>query len=113
MATSAKRSQPSKPVVLQPTTPAPATTEQVPATPKAKKDRSKLYAKVPATGTITVLVSSNPKRASKKSAPRFDLYRSGMTIAEHTAAYEKAGHAKSLANADRRWDVAHGFISIG
>ena len=70
------------------------------------------YAPSVAQGTITVLVTSNPKRANKKSAPRFDLYRTGMTVAEHTEAYKVAGFAKGLANADRRWDMAHGFIRI-
>jgi hypothetical protein len=93
--------------------PASAPAEQAPRTPAAKRDRSTLYAKAPAAnGVITLLVTSNPKRANKKSAPRFDLYRNGMTVAEHTAAYEKAGFAKSLANADRRWDLAHKFIEV-
>jgi len=80
--------------------------------PKAKRTRADNWAKSVPAGTITVLVTSNPKRANKKSAPRFDLYRTGMSVAEHTEAYAKAGFAKSLANADRRWDMAHGFIRI-
>jgi hypothetical protein len=79
---------------------------------KAKRTRADNYAPGVPAGTIQVLVASNPKRANKKSAPRFDLYRNGMSVAEHTALYVEKGFAKSLANADRRWDMAHGFIRI-
>lgn len=52
---------------------------------------------------ITVLVA-NPKRDGSKAQKRFDLYRSGMTVAEFLAAGGVRG--------DLVWDVEHDHISI-
>jgi hypothetical protein len=53
---------------------------------------------------ITVLVSENPKKVGSKSYDRFNLYKTGMTVAEYVAAGGFLG--------DIRWDVRHGFISV-
>lgn len=84
---------------------APAPVEVAPVEAKAAKVR---YAKRDwaATDIITLLVEKNPK--SKKSAGRYALYRTGMSVAE----YAEAVGNKTLANADLRWDVARNFISI-
>jgi hypothetical protein len=66
--------------------------------------------------------NAKPKRA--KSAERMALYdRSpeGMSLEQHTAAYKDFRYSsgsqigkgyKSLATADRRWDLKRGFISV-
>ena len=119
MSTSAKRSTHAKPApakaseALQDTRPA---TEQAPANPPKAKSPGKFagWRKTGLPGNeavITVLVSSNPKRANKKSAPRFDIYRTGMTVAEMRAEYEKRGF-KGFATPDLKWDIAHNFISV-
>jgi hypothetical protein len=61
-------------------------------------------------GKITVLAKENPKRAG--AAKRFALYKTGMAVADYIKAAVKIGASESYANADIRWDVAHGFISV-
>jgi hypothetical protein len=53
---------------------------------------------------IKVLVSSNPRREGSWGEQSFNLYKNGMTVAEHRA---KGGRA-----ADLRWDLSHGYISL-
>jgi hypothetical protein len=55
--------------------------------------------------TITVLVAANPKRPGSATHARFELYRTGMTVAEFLAA---GGRSVDLA-----WDEGHGFIRLG
>src|SRR5215471_8007031 len=88
-----------------PETPAPEAKVETPAKVRyAKRDWA-------AGDVITLLVVKNPK--SKKSAARYALYKSGMTVAEYGQAVVDGGHGnKTLANADLRWDVAREFISI-
>jgi len=82
---------------------------ETPVEAKAAKVR---YAKRDwAPSSIITLVAPNGK--SGKSKARYDLYRSGMTVAEYADAVKAGGHGgKTLANADLRWDVARGFITI-
>ena len=96
------------PVVIEtPTVETP--TVETPVEAKAAKVR---YAKRDwAPSSIITLVAPNGK--SGKSKARYDLYRSGMTVAEYADAVKAGGHGgKTLANADLRWDVARGFITI-
>jgi len=63
---------------------------------------------------IVVLAANNPKK--RGAAPRFALYRSGMTVQEYIDAQIKSnlkGTGKALALADIRWDATAGFISVG
>ena len=55
--------------------------------------------------TITVLADKNPKRAGSKAAARFELYHSGMTVADFVAA---GGTVTKLA-----LDVNRGQVSVG
>jgi hypothetical protein len=103
----------STPAVL--TTPAPTTPEvtPTPTTPetplaiqgifpvvKAKYARGP----IPATAVITVL-TANPKKPGSKTWYRFQMYQTGMTVVQALAAGIEMG--------DVRWDLAHGFISLG
>jgi hypothetical protein len=70
-------------------------------------------AKEAATGTIRLTdkgKADKPKRA--KAMDRFKLYRDGMTVAEYIEESHKAGNSKALAQADVRWDVAKGLITV-
>jgi hypothetical protein len=82
--------------------------EEVPAT-KPVKVR---YAKRDwaSTDIITLVQPNNPK--SGKSKNRYDLYTNGMSVADYATAVVNHGGSKTLANADLRWDVARGFITI-
>lgn len=63
---------------------------------------------------ITVLVSSNPKRAGSKSAERFALYAYALTVSQYlnSAAAVQGGKPEKY-RADLHWDVKHGFVRIG
>jgi hypothetical protein len=117
-ATTEKRVLPT--VTAPATSPAPASTEQT-AKPKAK--RNDAWRKLPLPGdeqVITVLATDkNPKRGD--SAVRFAIYQNGMTVKAFRTIYADNAKAKKtewvrgglpLANADLRWDLAHGFISV-
>lgn len=65
---------------------------------------------------ITVLAEGNPKVKGSKSARRFALYRSGMTIQEYVDAVGKLrGEPNPARKAirDVEYDVAHGYIRVG
>lgn len=62
------------------------------------------YARYPKNSVITVLVEHNPKNKGTLAFQRFDLYRSGMTIAEYVAAGGRTGDVKN--------DVAAQYISV-
>lgn len=53
---------------------------------------------------IQLLVDENPKRKKSDSWHRFNLYRTGMTIAEYIAAGGMPG--------DINYDVKHQLISV-
>lgn len=53
---------------------------------------------------ITVLVASNPKKVGSKARDRFDLYRSGSTVAEAIRA--------GVTMADVKYDAAHRFVRV-
>lgn len=61
---------------------------------------------------ITVTAERNPKGKGTKSARRFDLYRSGMTVADYIAATAPLGGGRRKAIRDIAWDIAHGFITV-
>jgi hypothetical protein len=107
-------------VLEQVTAPTAPASEQT-AKPKAK--RNDAWRKLPLPGdeqVITVLATEkNPKRGD--SAVRFAVYQNGMTVKAFRAIYADNSKAKKaewvrgglpLANADLRWDLAHGFISV-
>ena len=86
---------------LTPKTEAPVSTEQVVAsTPET------VAVKVPkvALGTITLLVTANPKRPGTIAHRTFALYANGMSTHEFIA---KGGFAAALA-----WDIKHKFIAV-
>jgi hypothetical protein len=89
----------------------PAAETPAPETAKVVKIR---YAKrdwAP-TDVITLLQPANPKTGASKA--RYALYKDGMLVSEYAAAVVGLGgkNTKTLANADLRWDVARGFITI-
>lgn len=103
--------------------PVPATTsgDQKDAKPKSKKKLSPTVvewhritkAKEAASGKITLTdkgKADKPKR--NKAMDRFKLYRDGMSVAEYIEESHKAGNSKALAQADVRWDVAKGLITV-
>lgn len=61
---------------------------------------------------ITVVAEGNPKAVGSKSARRFALYRTGMTVAEYIAAVAPLGGGRRKAVRDITWDTAHGFITV-
>ena len=54
--------------------------------------------------TITVKVSANPKRKNTLAFKRFELYKSGMTIADYIKAGGRTG--------DINYDIIAGFIAV-
>jgi hypothetical protein len=54
--------------------------------------------------------ADNPKR--KNALVKFKLYRDGMTVTEYIEASHKIGTSKATAQADVRWDVAKGLITV-
>lgn len=56
------------------------------------------------TSIIKVLVESNPKRKGTLAYTRFELYRSGMTVAEYITAGGRTG--------DVNHDVTEGYIEL-
>ena len=79
-------------------TPAPAPAAPAVAAKKAKANNARL------SRVITLLAATNPKKAGSKSAARFALYRTGLTVAQYCAAGGRVG--------DIQYDVKHGFISV-
>jgi hypothetical protein len=71
--------------------------------PKAAK-APRQSGKYPASGVITLLAETNPKREGSASRERFAHYKTGQTVAE---ALELG-----LTHGDFNHDVTHGFISI-
>jgi len=53
---------------------------------------------------ITVIATSNPKRKNTLSHKRFELYKTGMTIADYVKAGGRTG--------DINYDVIAGFITV-
>jgi len=93
-----------------------AETAAVEAAKNAKPKKEKA-AKVPKVGggtrsrldgaaKIKILAKENPKRAGSTSHKAFEKYKNGMTVAEYIALGES--HRASL-----KWDIDHGFVSIG
>jgi hypothetical protein len=62
--------------------------------------------------TITVVADSNPKAKGSKSARRFGLYKTGMTVGQYVEAASKIGGGRRKAIRDITWDTAHGFIKL-
>jgi hypothetical protein len=62
--------------------------------------------------SIITVVASNPKTGASRA--RYALYTTGMSVAQYAQAVVGLGgkNTKTLANADLRWDVARGFITI-
>jgi hypothetical protein len=117
MATSAKRTSTPKPTgkVLADQTQAPASAEQAPA-PKAKRDRSSLYAKYTPVDThvITVVPGCKGKRPATKAGARWAVLaqNSGKTVAEMRAAYESAKLDPKRLRNDLRWNLAHNLVTV-
>jgi hypothetical protein len=88
--------------------------------PKAKKKPSPtvvawkaIKENYPVTSVITInkdQVAKTPKR--RGAADRFALYEDGMTVGKYLDVTKEKGISGALANADIRWDVAKGLISV-
>ena len=76
---------------------APVSTPEVAAAPAVKVPKVAL-------GTITLLVTANPKRPGTIAHRTFALYANGMSTHEFIA---KGGFAAALA-----WDIKHKFIAV-
>jgi hypothetical protein len=119
MVTSAKRSSTPKPTgrTLEQVQ-APASPEQAPASPapKAKRDRSSLYAKYTPVDThvITVVPGCKGKRNGTKAGSRWAILaqNSGKTVAEVRAAYEAAKLDPKRLRNDLRWNLAHNLVTV-
>jgi hypothetical protein len=94
-------------------TPVAATPAPVAATPKV------VVAKYAAPATIAnmaavITAKPNPKQPSGAAFGRYaKFYTPGVTVGEFIAAYKAAGLSTTLARADLRWDLQHGFITLG
>lgn len=65
-----------------------------------------------AEGIVTVLAASNPKRDGSATHARFDLLKSGMTVAEYISAVEKATGTHRGARRTLRKAVAAGLVVV-
>jgi hypothetical protein len=72
--------------------------------PKVKRESTGRSGKFQATGVITLLADKNPKREGSAAHARFELYKTGQTVAEALAA--------GLTTSGFHYDTSHGFISI-
>lgn len=100
-----------------PATTAPATTEK-----PAPKKRENTWRKTAMPAGNAVLIfneaayAAKPKRNKSKDRienPAFYLRGpEGTTVDAFRKAYAEAKLPKALANADIKWDLAHGFISV-
>ncbi len=59
--------------------------------------------------TITLVAKSNPKRPGTKCHAWFDLYSTGMTVAEYHALIQPLGGNGAAAV---KWDAERGFITL-
>jgi len=75
-----------------------------PKAPKAPKDPNAVRKTLNKEATITIVSTTNPKRAGSTSAARFDLYTNGMTVAQAIEAGVTTG--------DIHWDSEKGFITL-
>lgn len=81
-----------------------ATPSVMPVTMAITKDNVKTRVRYTQSSIITVKVSANPKRKNTLAAKRFELYKSGMTIADYVKAGGRTG--------DINYDVIAGFITV-
>jgi hypothetical protein len=77
----------------------------------AKQAKYASVAAIPGNAVISSFVA-NPKKG--KSAVRYaQFYKVGITVDQFVAAYKAAGLAGVMARNDLRWDLQHGFITLG
>jgi hypothetical protein len=82
------------------------------ATISAAKQARYAPAAVIVPNAVITHVAPNPKKG--KSALRYaQFYQVGITVEQFVAAYKAAGLKGMLARADLRWDLQHGFITLG
>jgi hypothetical protein len=96
-------------VETAPVTPA---VETAPVTPAAVKAR---YAAPASINNMAAVITAipNPKVPGKKSHARYaKFYVPGITVQDFIASYKAAGYSTTLARADLRWDLQHGFITL-
>jgi hypothetical protein len=83
-----------------------------PATVAAAKQARYAPAAAILPNAVITYVAPNPKKG--KSALRYaQFYKTGITVEQFVAAYKAAGFKGLLARADLRWDLQHGFITLG
>jgi hypothetical protein len=78
--------------------------------PTSRKKVTKRWKGDPAT-TIRVLTRQNPKLEGSKAAYRYDLYKSGMTVAQYVKACEGVPRGQD-ALLDIAWDLDKRFIEL-
>jgi hypothetical protein len=73
------------------------------------------YANAASISNMAAVITAipNPKVPGKKSHGRYaKFYTPGVTVGEFIASYKAAGYSTTLARADLRWDLQHGFITL-
>jgi hypothetical protein len=71
--------------------------------------KEKLYT----SGTITLTDKGRGNKPKIRGAlDRFKLYTDGMSVQDYIAKSAASGNSKALAQADIRWDVAAGLITV-
>jgi hypothetical protein len=79
----------------------------------AKQARYASVAAIPGSAVISSFVA-NAKKGNSKSAVRYNqFYKVGITVDQFVAAYKAANLPGVLARNDLRWDLQHGFITLG
>jgi hypothetical protein len=95
--------------------------DQKPVTSKAKKKPSKTVIewhritkeKLYTSGTIHLTDKGRGNKPKIRGAlDRFKLYTDGMSVQDYIAKSTASGNSKALAQADVRWDVAAGLITV-
>lgn len=111
---------PAQDVAVQQDTPvapveATAPVETAPVVVKAKPARyapASSFNNMAAVITVVVPNAKGPSGKSKASTRFNRFYSNGITVGEFIAAYKAANLSTTLARADLRWDLQHGWISL-
>jgi hypothetical protein len=93
-----------------------ATVIAAPAVSNATVAAAKQARYAPATAILpnAVITYVAPNSKKGKSAARYaQFYKVGLTVEQFVASYKAAGLKGMLARADLRWDLQHGFITLG
>jgi hypothetical protein len=100
----AQDAAPPAPKPPAPKAPKPPREPKPPKEPGAPKT-SRFEKVYPDTHVIVLLCNANPKRAGSEAHRRFELYRTGMTIAEWKKALDSRW-------SDLSWNIGHGYMKV-